>query len=225
MFDAMDPNIPSSTQIGISIPQANPSTTTPSLVHTTPLQTTFAQSASPFTPFTAAIAAPQPSFPNPPISQISASIFAQTQQFTIGMPSMGPSNQPFIAPSLFTSAQSTIPSFFLSSWSLVPPLVTNPQATTLIPPSYQNPQATTHIPPSFQVSQAPISIPLSFQIQPPSFQNPSLPLPIFQIPPPPPPVNPLPPITNYFFMPLLGGNPPPPPITNYLAPFSIHIPS
>ncbi len=118
-YDPTDPNIPSSTQVEISMPQANLATTTPSLVHTSPIQTPFTQNSSPFTPFTIVATAPQPTLPNPPISQISASIFGQPQQYTTGMPPMGPSNQPFITPSLFTTAQSTIPSFPLGLGSLV----------------------------------------------------------------------------------------------------------
>ena len=137
------------------------------------------------------------------------------------MPPMGPSNQPFITPSLFTLAQSTIPSFPLGPWSSMPS-ATNLQATTLTPQSYQTPQATTNVLPSSQVTQAPATTIPSFQIQPPSYQTPSVPFPSFQFPQPPPPTNPLPPITNYFSMPLLGGNPPPP-TTNYLASFSMQI--
>jgi len=37
--------------------------------------------------------------------------FGQPQQYTTGLPPMGPSNQPFITPILFILAQSTIPSF------------------------------------------------------------------------------------------------------------------
>ena len=162
-YDPTDPNIPASTQVEISIPQANPATTTPPLVHTTPFQTPFAQNTSPFTPFTIATAAHQPSLPNPPISQISASLFGQPQQYTTGMSPMGPSNPPFITPSLFTSAQSTIPSFPLGPWSSMPS-TTNPQATTLTPQSYQTPQATTNVLPRSQVTQAPTTILPSFQI-------------------------------------------------------------
>ena len=128
---------------------------------------------------------------------------------------MGPSNQPFITPILFTSAQSTIPSFPLGSWSSMPS-ATNPQAITLTPQSYQTPQATTNLLPSSQVTQTPATTLPHFQIQPPSYQTPSIPFPRFQFAPPPPPTNPLPPITNYFSMPLLGGIPPPPSTTNYL---------
>ena len=42
-YDPTDPNIPSSTQVEISIPQTNPVTTPPPLVHATPSQTPFAQ--------------------------------------------------------------------------------------------------------------------------------------------------------------------------------------
>ena len=167
-YDPTDPNIPSSTQVEISMPLANPATTTPSLVHTSPLQTPFTQNTSPFTPFTIVVAAPQPNLPNPPISQISASIFGQPQQYTTGMMPVGLSNQPFITLSLFTIAQSTIPSFPLGLGISVPS-ATNPQATTLTPQSYQTPQATTNVLPNSQVTQAPSTTLPSFQIQPPSY--------------------------------------------------------
>ncbi len=57
-YDPTDPNIPASTQVEISLPQANPTTTTPPLVHTTSSQTPFTQNTSSFTPFTIATAAP-----------------------------------------------------------------------------------------------------------------------------------------------------------------------
>lgn len=67
-FDPTDPNIPASTQVKNPIPQINPTTTTPSLVQTTPFQNPFAQNPSPFTPFTIAATA-QPSLQTPPITQ------------------------------------------------------------------------------------------------------------------------------------------------------------
>ena len=127
-YDPTDPNIPSSTQVETSIPQVNPVTTTPPLVHTTLFQT--------------------------PFSQASASTFGQPQQFTTGMPPMGPTNQPFITPSLFTSAQNTIPSFPLDHGSSVQS-ATNPQSTTFTPSSYYTPQATTNVLSSSQLSHTP----------------------------------------------------------------------
>lgn len=132
---------------------------------------------------------------------------------------MRPSSQSFITPIFFTSAQNTILSFPLGPWILVPS-ATNPQATTLTPQSYQTPQTATNVLLSSQVTQALATTLPSFQTQPPSYQTPLVMFPSFRFPPLPPPTNPLPPITNYFSMPLLGGNPPPFSIINYL-----HVPS
>ena len=183
MFEAMDPNIPS-TQLGAPIPPHPQNIVTQSLVHTTSHQPIFTQTTLPFLPID--VASSQPAslplcFPPHLMPQNCASIpsipisgpFIQAQshiqympQITIGMPPVGPSSQPFTNPSSFSFAQSTIPSFPLGPQSFI-----SSQPQTTIPP---------------------VGRPF---------------LPNFQIPPPRPPSNPLTPITNYLTMPPLSRNP------------------
>ena len=180
MFEAMDPNIPS-TQLGTPIPPHPQNTITKSLVHTTSYQPIFTQTTLPFMPIGVATSQTTSlplSFPPHIMLQISASIpisgaFNQTQahipsmpQFTTRMPLKGPSSQPFTNPNSFSFSQSTIPSFPLD-----PQSSTSSQPQTIIPPFGR------------------------------SF------LPCFQISPPPPSSNPLPPITNYLAMLPLRRNP------------------
>ena len=127
LFEAMDPNIPS-TQLGASIPPLPQKTITQSLVHTTPHQPIFTQTKLPFL-LVGGVASQSKSLPIsfpphiPP--QNSASIpsipisgtFNQVQtlvpsmpQFTTRMSPVGPSSQPFTNPSSFTFTQSGIPS-------------------------------------------------------------------------------------------------------------------
>lgn len=111
LFEAMDPNIPS-TQLGAPIPPFHPNTITQSLVHATPHQPIFTQTKLPFLPVggVASQSTSLPiSFPPHIPSQTStvipsipiSSTFNQIQpqipipsmpQFTIGMPPIGPSS-------------------------------------------------------------------------------------------------------------------------------------